>query len=261
MWRNYLAVGIRVLLRNRVYAFVNIMGLALGIAAATLVFIYVRMESSYDRWLPHADRLVQLQSILNPAQGAASRSATAPRVAADALRREFPEFEQIVGVTRARTAIVFDGEPRLSLVYWTDSNFFDVFDLRFLRGDRTTALRDLNSVVLTRQEAERYFGSANPIGRTIMVNRYGEDQPLRVTGVLADLPPNTHLDLGMICPFQPGNRERLFVDLVDRPERLCLRQAEAGDRHRPPQSAHAGFRTAQPPDRTGRARPEHRSAP
>ena len=74
MWRNYLAVGIRVLLRNRVYAFVNIMGLALGIAAATLVFIYVRMESSYDRWLPHSDRLVQLQSILNPAQGAASRS-------------------------------------------------------------------------------------------------------------------------------------------------------------------------------------------
>ena len=204
MWRNYLAVGIRVLLRNRVYAFVNIMGLALGIAAATLVFIYVRMESSYDRWLPHSDRLVQLQSILNPAQGAASRSATAPRVAADALRREFPEFEQIVGVTRARTAIVFDGEPRLSLVYWTDSNFFDVFDLRFLRGDRTTALRDLNSVVLTRQEAERYFGSANPIGRTIMVNRYGEDQPLRVTGVLADLPPNTHLDLGMIARFNPA---------------------------------------------------------
>ena len=204
MWRSYLAVAFRSLLRNRVYAFVNIMGLALGIAAATLVFIYVRMESSYDRWLPDAGRIVQLQSILNPTDGPVARSATAPRVAVDALRREFPEFEQVVGVMRARTAIVFEGEPRRSLVYWADSNFFEVFDLPFLRGDPRSALRDLNSVVLTQEEATRYFGTSDPIGRTIMVNRYGEDQPLRVTGVIADLPPNTHLELGMIARFNPA---------------------------------------------------------
>ncbi len=203
MWRNYLTVGLRAMLNNKVYAFVNVVGLAVGIAAAVLIFLYVRYETSYDKWLPASERIVQLQTIVNPRDGETSRSSLAPRVAVEALRREFPEFEQVVGMMKARTAITHEGEARWSDVNWSDPNFFEVFDLPLVRGDPRTALRDVNSILLTESEAERYFGDASPVGQTLLVNRYGEDQPLKVTGVIADLPENTHLKLGMIARFNP----------------------------------------------------------
>ena len=149
MWRNYLTVGLRAMLNNKVYAFVNVVGLAIGIAAAVLIVLYVRFETGYDKWLPASDRIVQLQMTVKPRDGEASRSALAPRVAVDHLRREFPELEQVVGMMKSRTAIVHEGEARYSDVYWSDPNFFQVFDLPFVRGDPRTALRDVNSVVLT----------------------------------------------------------------------------------------------------------------
>ena len=203
MWRNYLTVGLRAMLNNKVYAFVNVVGLAIGIAAVVLIFLYVRHETGYDKWLPASERIVQLQMSVNPRDGEASQGSLAPRVAVDHLRREFPEFEQVVGMMKARTAIVHEGEAHYSDVYWSDPNFFEVFDLPFVRGDPRTALRDVNSVVLTEAEAVRYFGSADPIGQTLLVNRYGNDQPLRVTAVVADLPDDTHLKLGMIARFNP----------------------------------------------------------
>ncbi|MFN3944786.1 MAG: ABC transporter permease [Allosphingosinicella sp.] len=211
MWRNYLTVGLRATLRHRSYAFINVAGLALGIAAAVMVFLYVRFETGYDRWLPSADRIVQLQSTINPPDGDRRTSAMAPRVAVEAVRREFPELEQVVGMMKARTAIVHEGEPRWSDVYWADPNFFEVFDLPFVRGDKAGALRDLSSVVLTQSEALRYFGDADPIGRTIMVNRYGRDQALRVTGVIADVPPDSHLALQMIARFNPDIEVPYFL--------------------------------------------------
>jgi putative ABC transport system permease protein len=211
MWRSYFAVGYRALLNNRVYAFVNIAGLAIGVAAAVLVFLYVRYETSYDRWLPAADRLVQLQTIANPPGGEPTRSSTAPRVAVEALRREFPEFERVVGAMTARTAIVHEGQPRWSNIHWVDPDFFELFDLRFVRGDKHGALRDLSTVVLTESEAVRYFGDADPIGRVLTVNRWGRDQALRVTGVIADLPANTHLELGLIARFNPAIEVDYFL--------------------------------------------------
>jgi putative ABC transport system permease protein len=124
MWRNYLTTGFRVLMNNQVYTFVNVAGLAIGVAAAVLIFLYVHYETSYDKWLPASDRIAQLQTIVNPRDGETSRSSLAPRVAVEALRREFPEFEQIVGMMKSRTAIVHEGEARWSDVYWSDPNFF-----------------------------------------------------------------------------------------------------------------------------------------
>ncbi len=211
MWRSYLIAGLRAMAGNRVYAAVNILGLALGVAAALLVFLYVRFETSYDRWLPDAERVVQLQSITNPPDAAPERTALAPRVSVEALRREFPEFEQVAGMMKSRTAIVHDGQPRFSIVHWSDPNIFEVLDLPFVRGDKKSALSELNSVVLTEAEAVRYFGSADPIGRTINVDRYGQDQPLKVAGVIADLPSATHLELQMIARLNPDREVPWFM--------------------------------------------------
>jgi putative ABC transport system permease protein len=207
MWRSYLIVGLRALIGNRFYTLINMAGLAIGIAAAVLIFLYVRYETSYDRWLPDAGRIYQLQTRFKVMGPEPVDNALAPRAAVDAMRREFPAIEKIVALTSAAAITRVGDQPRSTPLLLVDPDFFDLFDLRFVRGDRRTALGDMASLVLTEREARGYFGEADPIGRTVEVETGGRTRTLRVTGVLADLPANTHLDLRLIARFNPAEAD------------------------------------------------------
>ena len=205
MWRNYLTVGLRAMRSNVLYTLINVVGLALGIAAAILIFLYVRYETGYDRWIPDLDRIHQLQTRVKVMGPEPIDSALAPHVAAEALRREFPEVEAVTAAASGTSIVNVADEPLSRPILFADPDFFEFFGLRFIRGGSDTALSDPASLVVTRKEAVSLFGGADPMGRTVEAEVNGSKRTLRVSAVLADLPPNSHLDLGLIARFDPAS--------------------------------------------------------
>lgn len=200
MWKNYLTVGVRALLANRVYAFINILGLAIGMTACLIILLFVRNELTYDAWMPEADRTYQLHLFINDRQsGETYDLQMAPYVAQDALRKDFPQIEASVHLLASRPVALKDGiATEVDDFKFADGPVFDVLDLPFLHGDSKTALAKPGDLVLTASEAMRRFGTENPIGQVLTIVARGISTDYRVTGVLKDLPKNSHLKISMI---------------------------------------------------------------
>jgi putative ABC transport system permease protein len=198
---NYFSMAVRQLLAQKLHTAINVAGLALGIACATLIALFVRHEISYDRQFAASGRIVRISEYLKvgePLEFAGSAPAIAPL-----LKDSFPQIEQSARLLACfevggGTRVKVDGrtfvEPRLLAA---DNDLFRIFDFGWRAGDPRTALSTPNAVVLTQSTARRYFGDAAALGRTLTVFE-GLDLPLVVTGVIADLPDNTHLELDLL---------------------------------------------------------------
>ncbi|HEX8217448.1 MAG TPA: ABC transporter permease [Allosphingosinicella sp.] len=204
MWRNYLTVGLRSLMRSKAYTAINVFGLAVGMASCILILIFVRHELSYDKWLPNAERTFQVQTERVATDEPPSFLQTSFYPAAALMERDFPQIERTAGSWNTRPVVLIDRQPVYVDMLLADPDLFEVLELEFVRGDRRTALRDPDSLVVTESEARRFFGSGDPIGRTLPIVRQGETVNLRVTGVLRDLPENSHLDLKMVGRLHPA---------------------------------------------------------
>jgi putative ABC transport system permease protein len=199
MWRNYLTVGFRALAKNRTYAFINIVGLAIGLAACLMILLYVRYETSYDSWLPDAERVYQVQAIGTgediaggvPQQGAHG-------VVAESLARAFPEIEAATRAEGEAIVVMRGGEAVTLPMLAAEESFFRILELPFLRGDPARSLADMNSVAISRSQAMSLFGDIDVVGRTIDGMSGGEPYSLRVSGVFEDLPRNSHMYFSMV---------------------------------------------------------------
>jgi putative ABC transport system permease protein len=208
MFRNYLAVGLRALLHSRIYAFINIFGLATGLAACLLLLLYVRYEASYDNWLPEAERVFQVQAIpTSDSIGARTPQQGAHGVLAEALPRYFPEIEGAARLDEERLVFLVGGEARFVPTMVSDPNLFRILQFRFLHGDAASALTGTEGLVVSRSEAVRLFGTPDAIGRTITQIRRGERYERRVTGVFEDLPRNSNLDINAVVPITDQERQ------------------------------------------------------
>ncbi|HEX8467435.1 MAG TPA: FtsX-like permease family protein [Allosphingosinicella sp.] len=210
MWRNYLTVALRVLTKRKTYAFINVFGLALGLAACLLILLYVRHELSYDRWLPGADRIFQLQSNLESPTGEERRIQLANYPVGAALKKDFPQIERLVHLQSGSSVILHRGEARYpDGLYFVDGPVFDVLPMPLARGDAATALSLPGSIVLTQTAAESFFGRDDPIGQTITIKSAapGGDSTIdyRVTAILEDLPTSSHLDFKMLARFDAAS--------------------------------------------------------
>jgi putative ABC transport system permease protein len=204
MWRNYLVTGLRALTKNRTYAFINIFGLALGLAACLLILLYVRYETSYDKWLPDAERVYQLQSInTDPETGERTVLQAAHGAAAEPLAKDFPQIEAITRVEGVEPVLMRDGQATFAPMFLADENFFDIIPLTFIRGDRATALKGTDSLVVSRTEALERFGGLDIVGQTVTSIRRGEQTDLRITGVFEDIPRNSHMDFKLVGRVSP----------------------------------------------------------
>ena len=208
MWRNYMTVGLRALMKNRTYAFINIVGLAIGLAACLMLLIYVRYERSYDQWMAGAENVFQLQShFRDPDTGEEGHLQMSPYAAGRALREDYPQ--QIAAQVYALNSspVVMRGGQALMTddTILVDNLFFDVLPLPLVAGDPRTALRQPGSIVLSESEARRFFGGANPMGQTLTLILRGQSIDHRVTGVMRDLPRNSHLRLSVIARFDPNS--------------------------------------------------------
>ena len=205
MWRNYLTVGFRALTKNKTYAFINIFGLAIGLAACLLILLYVRYETSFDHWLPEAERTYQFQQHYTERNtGEQQLMQMNSYVAGPTLKKDFPQVESVVYAMSAAPTVLKDGEASTSEDVWfVDGNAFDVISLPLLTGDPKMALRNPGSLALTRSEAVRRFGTAQATGKMLTLMMNGNPVDHRVTAVMEDLPRNSHLAVNMIARFDP----------------------------------------------------------
>ena len=206
MWRNYLTTGVRALLKNKTYAFINIFGLGVGLAACLMLLIYVRYERSYDEWLDGSENIYQVQqTFTNPDTGEVFESQSSPYVSGPAFRKDFPQIESSVYVLTTTPIVMRNGQPLSTEdVLFVNDRFFDVVPLPLIEGDPASALVNPGSVVLSESEARRYFGDADPMGQTVTMISRGITIDARVTGLMRDLPRNSHLAATMVIRFDPA---------------------------------------------------------
>jgi putative ABC transport system permease protein len=190
MLKNYLTIALRNLKRHKGYAFINVSGLAVGLACCILILLLVRDELSYDRFHEKADRIYRLGSEAEMF-GAVRRSAAMPAMLGPALAEGRPEVEASVRTDTFGEALFIRGDARAyeDGLYYADSSVFDVFTFPLVAGNPQTALVEPFTIVLSESLARKYFGSDNPLGQTLQI---GDDQMYRITGVMQDVPPQTH---------------------------------------------------------------------
>ena len=201
MWRNYMTVGIRALVKNKTYAFINIFGLAIGLAACLMLLLYVRYETTYDQFLPNAENTYQFQTHFDdPQSGRITDFQMTAYVSGQRLKNDFPQVDRLVYALSTQPVIRRGGEALSTHdVLYVDNLFFDVLQFPFAQGDPRTALSQVNSVVLTQSEAQRVFGTENAVGRTLTMISRGRTVDFHVTGVVRDLPRNSHVRFTIVA--------------------------------------------------------------
>ena len=192
MLGHYLLLVVRNLPRAGLYVAVSVAGLALGIGAALLIALYVDDEVSYDRWWPNSDRIYQI-SVRWP-DGSMNDSSQSD--IGRWLIAEYPQFETVTRLFPASGFFAQGDREFTERITWADANVFDVFAFPVVAGSLEGALDKPDTLVLTRETAEKYFGRADAVGETLV---WDDEHAMTVTAVIENLPTNTHLDIDVLA--------------------------------------------------------------
>ena len=198
MLRNYLRTAFRSLWKNKAFSAINGLGLAVGLAACLLIMLYVWNELRYDRFHAQADRIVRVTMEYSMGGNVGKAHVTGTKVAYS-FSRDFPEVEKAVKVINNKT-VVKAGDQLFeeSNFYYADSTFFQVFSFGLRRGNPAKVLEAPDQVVLTEATARRYFGDADPVGKTLRIN---DHKNLTVTGVVANPPAYSQMKFDAVVSF------------------------------------------------------------
>lgn len=199
MLTNYLKVALRNILRHRTQSFINVFGLALGMTCCFLMLMWVVDEMSWDKFHTNAGTLFRVEQDQPTPQGAFHVYLT-PYAMGPALTAELPEVQNATRVAFPGVLLVRAGEKVFyeSNAATVDPSYLEMFSFPLVKGNRQTVLRDPSSIVLTEDVAQKYFGSEDPLGKTLLVN---STYPFTVTGVMRKLPANTNLRSNVLLPF------------------------------------------------------------
>ena len=192
MIRNYLKTAWRNIRKNKLFSFINILGLSIGIATCFIIMLYVQDELSYDRFNKNADNIARVVFHADINGGKIDESVSMPPVA-QTMKRDFPEVEDATRILSFGTPkIIYNNtvfkDDRFALV---DPNFFSIFTLPMIKGDAKTALAQPGGIVLTQETAEKFFGKQEPMGKIIQVNT-DSNRVYKVTGIIRNIPANSH---------------------------------------------------------------------
>jgi putative ABC transport system permease protein len=198
----------RSLSRHRLYAALNVLGLAVGIAVFMVLMLDVRFETSFDRWIPDAGNIYRFTSIFTLPGQAPDRLARSPGPIAAAFRIDYPNVGPVTRLIDGKRTVASGPLMGSESTAYVDADFFDVLNLPLAAGDVRTALADPGDVVVTQAIARKYFGTqagpASVIGRPLSLGYHGKVRVHRVSGVLEDLLPNSNLRLGVLAPITPA---------------------------------------------------------
>jgi putative ABC transport system permease protein len=200
MFKNYLKIALRNLLNHKTFTVVNIVGLSLGITCCILISLYVINEVSYDKYHSNSDRIYRVKYFLD-LNGVLYKEASVPFPAAEAIRNEFPEVEKTVRIYKRTESVLLRFEDKTykeERFFFADKSLFEIFDFNFLYGNPQNVFDDPSSVVITSSISKKYFGDINPLNKLIL---YKNNQALKVTGVIQDIPENSHFKCDFIAPL------------------------------------------------------------
>ncbi|MBD3413193.1 MAG: FtsX-like permease family protein, partial [Candidatus Aminicenantes bacterium] len=184
--------------KNKVDSFINIAGLSVGIASFILIGLHVKEELCYDQFHEKGDRIYRVVYEINR-PGSLSQTAMTPAPLGPALVNDYPEVTNFTRLCFKDTSMSYRDKRFYEKLCYADSRLFDVFSFPLVKGNPDTVLNDPHSLVLTREMAQKYFGTQDPMGKTITID--GENDFL-VTGILAPIPQNSHFHVNCIAPFK-----------------------------------------------------------
>jgi putative ABC transport system permease protein len=208
MIKNYLTIALRSLRRNKLHASINIIGLAIGMTCCILITLFVQFELGYDRKNKDANRIYRMAINLE-----ANNWAISAFPIGALLKQNFAEIEKF---TRIKPADIFVLNAASDIknkekIFFADSSVFDVLDIKLTKGDPTTALAEINSIVLTEEKARSYFGDEDPLGKTLTL--LNDKKEYKVTGIFEPLPSNSHVHMQVMVssdnfePMRPNSKE------------------------------------------------------
>lgn len=206
MLRSYFITGLRNLMKQKGYSFIKISGLALGLAASMIIYLYVREDLSYDKFHDNYNRIVRVLTI-DSAEGVSSKlvGVTQPRLG-PAAEEELPEVIESVRFTGGgQYDLTYEDKVlKCDAAFRVDPAVFDVFDFNVIEGPATGILDQPGSIAITQSLAKKIFGDESAIGKTVKLNQTIE---LNVTAVLADPPKNSHIQFDLLRTLVPGQNE------------------------------------------------------
>ena len=213
MFKSYFKTAWRNLVRNKIYSGINIFGLALGMAACFFIFQYVMFERSYDRFNINAANIYRVPISYSGSLSSVQSQAKNHPALGPALKRDIPEVVDAVRLlsiktfTRSGYFSYEEGGQKKAFfendAYFADASFFKVFSYPLIRGDKEHCLSEQGGIVISESMAKKYFGNQDPIGKIFNSDAF----PLKVTGVFADLPENSHLKFNALTPLAPALKE------------------------------------------------------
>lgn len=228
MWKNYLVTALRNLRKHKGHTLINILGLAIGMAASLLIFLYVQREMSFDQFHTKANR-IQRVLLLDKSLGVTNTYAGITFVAmGPEIPKDIPEVEEAVRfLGRGRQPLRIEEQRFYTRdMVFADPNVFKIFDFKLKSGDPDIALKDPYTMVLSKELARTIFGDKNPIGETMMWN----DDQLRITGVLDEIPSSSHLQFDAMVSLNFPDEEDGFAqqlrewDWISAPTYVLLRE-------------------------------------
>ncbi len=198
MLLNYIKIAIRNLMRQKMFSFINITGLACGLAICILILLWIQDEYNYDRFNENAERIyrVDFTYLYN---GTEKQHWRTPTPMASAIKEKYPEIENAVCFHNEGLVLVAANDKAIKFQPgYSTQEMFEIFTFDFLYGDESSALTKPDAIVLSRETSETLFGEINPVGQVIDVNRQFD---MTVTGVIDDLPANSHLQFDFLVPM------------------------------------------------------------
>lgn len=203
---NYAKIALRNLVRHRLYSAINLGGLAVGLACAILIMLFVRNELSYDGFHRNAGAIFRVLTESKKPSGPPEVAAYTPMPLVPTLRTEFPEVLHAARFSMGGTIITAGERSFAETILYTDPDAFSMFDIEFVRGNPATALNDPAEIVITEEIAMKYFSTTDVIGRMLTVQSRKTEEPFTVTGVVKAMPPNSSIRFNFLANISKHSR-------------------------------------------------------
>jgi putative ABC transport system permease protein len=201
MFKNYLKIAYRNLIRYKGYSLLNISGLAMGIACCIVILLWIQHELSYDRFHENADQIYRTAYRF---KDGSDNGIYLPGPLGAFLKNNYPEIKDATNYKHWKKKISFNKKSFLGTGSYVDPSFFKMFTFPFVKGNPETALSLPNSIVITEDLAKRFFGNEEPLGKQVTYYTFSRGVDLKVTGVIGNIPQNSHIQFDYLIPYKIG---------------------------------------------------------
>ena len=209
MLKNYFLISLRHLLKNKLFSFINIFGLALGMASFMLINSYVRYENSYDRINESIDNIYRVESLFYKGDQKTDHWPTSTNGYGPAMKNSFPEILDMTRINWHNSDRIVRHKEikfRENHVCFADSNFFQFFEYPVIKGNRETFLKEPNTVIISNSAAKKYFGNDDPIGKRVQISSFSNSFDCEVTGLFEDIPGNHTMQFDFLMSWLTSDK-------------------------------------------------------